>query len=160
MERAKPSALRTVKKLLGFLGRRQKAEFCGVLVILVVSAALTQLTPLAVEYPTNTVLAARTLRFGAVLPVLLAILAAHVTNEIIKVARRLLVEDTATHIEKCARQWAAEALLAAPLSYFRGRMTGTSMAGSTAAWRAPANSSSCCSWTLRRRWPPRWRRWR
>lgn len=48
MERAKPSALRTAKKLLGFLGRRQKAEFCGVLVILVVSAALTQLTPLAV----------------------------------------------------------------------------------------------------------------
>ena len=124
MERAKPSALRTAKKLLGFLGRRQKAEFCGVLVILVVSAALTQLTPLAVEYLTNTVLAARTLRFGAVLPVLLAILAANVTNEIIKVARRLLVEDTATHIEKCARQRAAEALLAAPLSYFRGRMTG------------------------------------
>ena len=124
MAEKKPSALRTVKKLMGFLGRRQKTEFAGVLVILVVSAALTQLTPLAVEYLTNTVLAAQTIRLGAVLPVLLAILAANVTNEVIKVARRLLVEDTATHIEKCARQRAAEALLAAPLTYFRGRMTG------------------------------------
>lgn len=84
MAEKKPSALRTVKKLMGFLGRRQKTEFAGVLVILVVSAALTQLTPLAVEYLTNTVLAAQTIRLGAVLPV----------------------------------------LLAAPLTYFRGRMTG------------------------------------
>lgn len=124
MERKKPSAVQTVRKLLGFLGRRQKAQFAAVLVILLVSAVLTQLTPLAVEYLTNTVLAAQTIRLGAVMPVLLAILAANVTNEVIKVVRRLLVEDTATHIEKCARQKAAEALLTAPLAYFRGRMTG------------------------------------
>ena len=55
---------------------------------------------------------------------LLAILAANVVNEIIKVVRRLLVEDTATSIEKCARQRATEALPAAPLPYFRGHMTG------------------------------------
>ena len=94
MERKKPSAVQTVRKLLGFLGRRQKAQFAAVLVILLVSAVLAQLTPLAVEYLTNTVLAAQTIRLGAVMPVLLAILAANVTNEVIKVVRRLLVEDT------------------------------------------------------------------
>lgn len=49
----------------------------------------------------------------------------NVVNEIIKVARRLIVEDTATQAEKTARQKAAEALLTAPLSYFRGHMTGS-----------------------------------
>ena len=100
MERKKPSAVQTVRKLLGFLGRRQKAQFAAVLVILLVSAVLTQLTPLAVEYLTNTVLAAQTIRLGAVMPVLLAILAANVTNEVIKVVRRLLVEDKGRIVQR------------------------------------------------------------
>ena len=100
MERKKPSAVQTVRKLLGFLGRRQKAQFAAVLVILLVSAVLTQLTPLAVEYLTNTVLAAQTIRLGAVMPVLPAILAANVTNEVIKVVRRLLVEDKVRIVQR------------------------------------------------------------
>ena len=67
---------------------------------LLVSAVLTQLTPLAVEYLTNTVLAAQTIRLGAVMPVLLAILAANVTNEVIKVVRRLLVEDKGRIVQR------------------------------------------------------------
>ena len=57
-------------------------------------------------------------------PILLVILAVNVVNEIIKVIRRLIVEDAATQAEKNARQRAALSLLMAPLSYFRGHMTG------------------------------------
>lgn len=62
--------------------------------------------------------------FGSVIPILLAILFINVFNEVIKVIRRLIVEDTATQAEKNARQRAAESLLLAPLSYFRNHMTG------------------------------------
>ena len=41
-----------LKKLFGFLQRKQKIEFAGVLVILAVSAGLSQVTPIAVEYLT------------------------------------------------------------------------------------------------------------
>ena len=44
------TAARTLKQLLGFLRRRQKVQFGFVLVILVVSAGLAQLTP----WPSNT----------------------------------------------------------------------------------------------------------
>ncbi|WP_243413725.1 ABC transporter transmembrane domain-containing protein [Pseudoflavonifractor phocaeensis] len=96
----------------------------GVLVILALSAGLTQLTPLAIEYLTDHVLAEQSIRFQSVAPILLFILCANVVNEVIKVIRRLMVEDTATYIEKSARQRATEALLKAPLSYFRAHMTG------------------------------------
>lgn len=52
------------------------------------------------------------------------ILLVNVVNEVIKVIRRLIVEDAATQAEKNARQRAALSLLMAPLSYFRGHMTG------------------------------------
>ena len=42
-----------LKKLFGFLQRKQKIEFAGVLVILAVSAGLSQVTPIAVEYLTG-----------------------------------------------------------------------------------------------------------
>ena len=54
----------------------------------------------------------------------MAILIVNVVNELIKVARRLIVEETATQAEKIARQRAALSLLLAPLSYFRSHMTG------------------------------------
>lgn len=92
--------------------------------ILALSAGLTQLTPLAIEYLTDHVLAEQSIRFQSVAPILLFILCANVVNEVIKVIRRLMVEDTATYIEKSARQRATEALLKAPLSYFRAHMTG------------------------------------
>lgn len=103
---------------------RQKMLFFAVLAILALSAVLSQLTPLAVGYLTDHVLAADHIDIASVLPVLGMILAVNVVNEIIKVVRRLIVEDTATQAEKTARQNAAESLLSAPLSYFRAHMTG------------------------------------
>lgn len=112
------------KKIFALLPQKQKLEFFIVLAILGISAVLSQLTPLAVGYLTDHVLAAQTATFQSVLPILLAILLVNVVNEIIKVVRRLIVEDAATQAEKNARQQAANSLLQAPLSYFRGHMTG------------------------------------
>ena len=92
--------------------------------ILAVSAGLSQVTPIAVEYLTNSILEVDYIHFETVVPVLLLILIANVSNETIKVIRRLMVEDTATYIEKSARQKATQALLKAPLMYFRSHMTG------------------------------------
>ncbi len=112
------------KKIFDLLPQRQKMSFFLILVILGVSAVLSQLTPLAVGYLTDRVLAEPDVTFLSVVPVLLVILFVNVINEIIKVARRLIVEDTATQAEKNARQKAASSLLMAPLSYFRSHMTG------------------------------------
>lgn len=75
-------------------------------------------------YLTDHVLAGENASFASVVPILVAILIVNVVNELIKVARRLIVEDTATQAEKIARQRAALSLLLAPLSYFRSHMTG------------------------------------
>ena len=112
------------RKIFDLLPRKQRFRFFWILLILGVSAALSQLTPLSIGFLTDRVLAAPDIRFSSVLPVLLVILIVNVVNEVIKVARRLIVEDTATQAEKNARQKAAAALLMAPLSYFRGNMTG------------------------------------
>ena len=126
-----------VKKLGKLLERRQRAGFVVILLILGISAVLSQITPLAVGYLTDQVLAEQTVRFAAIIPILLGILVVNVVNEVVKVIRRLIVEDTATQVEKIARQKAAQSPLMAPLSYFRLHMTVTSTAASTAAWRAP-----------------------
>ena len=107
-----------------FLQKKQRIQFAAVLVILAVSAVLTQFTPLAIGYLTDHVLAEQGIMFQKVLPILGFILAVNVLNEVIKVIRRLLVEDTATYVEKTGRQKAADSLLKAPLVYFRGNMTG------------------------------------
>lgn len=112
------------KNIFELLPARQKLLFPVILVILAVSAFLSQLTPLAVGWLTDHVLASDSLNFVSVLPMLGAILAVNVANEIIKVIRRLIVEDTATQTEKRAREKAADSLLSAPLSYFRSHMTG------------------------------------
>lgn len=113
-----------LRALFSFLKGRQRLEFGVVLVILAISAALAQYTPLAIGILTDDLLAADRILLPAVIPLLLSILAVNVLNEVIKVVRRLLVEDTATYVEKCARQRATEALLHAPLVYFRQHMTG------------------------------------
>lgn len=113
-----------VKKLGKLLERRQRAGFVVILLILGISAVLSQITPLAVGYLTDQVLAEQTVRFAAIIPILLGILVVNVVNEVVKVIRRLIVEDTATQVEKIARQKAAQSLLMAPLSYFRQHMTG------------------------------------
>lgn len=112
------------RRLFALLPKTQKLEFLAVLAILALSAVLSQLTPLAIGYLTDHVLAAQSATFQSVLPILLVILLVNVVNEVIKVIRRLIVEDTATQAEKNARQQAALSLLLAPLSYFRGHMTG------------------------------------
>ena len=123
MNTANPS--RTVwKKIFALLPRTQKLEIFAELGILAVSAGMSQMTPLAVGYLTDHVLAAKSATFRSVLPILLVILLVNVVNEVIKVVRRLIVEDAATQAEKNARQRAALSLLRAPLSYFRGHMTG------------------------------------
>lgn len=112
------------KSIFALLPRKQKSGFFLILLILGVSAVLSQLTPLAVGYLTDHVLAGQNASFVSVVPILLAILVINIVNELIKVARRLIVEDTATQAEKTARQRAALSLLMAPLSYFRAHMTG------------------------------------
>lgn len=112
------------RKLFALLPQKQRLRFLLVLLILGVSAVLSQLTPLAIGYLTDTVLARQYVHFETVIPVLLGILVVNVVNEVIKVIRRLIVEDTATQTEKIARQKATDSLLLAPLSYFRSHMTG------------------------------------
>lgn len=112
------------KKLFEILPKKQKAGFFLILLILVISAGLNQVTPLAVGYLTDFVLNQQDITFSAVVPILLVILLVNVVNEVIKVLRRLIVEDTATQAEKNARQKATTSLLLASLSYFRSHMTG------------------------------------
>ena len=100
---------------------------------------LSQLTPLAIGYLTDHVLAGQNASFASVAPILVAILVVNIVNELIKVARRLIVEDTATQAEKTARQRAALSLLIAPLSYFRAHRPATSTAVSTGVWKAPSS---------------------
>lgn len=112
------------RRIFDLLPKRQKTGFLLILAILGVSAVLSQLTPLAVGYLTDHVLAGPSEGFLSVFPILLAILLVNVVNEVLKVARRLIVEDAATQAEKTGRQRAAMALLLAPMSYFRSHMTG------------------------------------
>lgn len=112
------------QKIFDLLPHKQKVGFFIILVILGASAILSQLTPLAIGYLTDYVLAEQTIKFQSVIPILLVILLVNVINEVIKVVRRLIVEDTATQAEKRARQKATASLLLAPLSYFRTHMTG------------------------------------
>lgn len=88
------------KKIFDLLPSRQKLGFFCVLMILGVSAVLSQFTPLAIGYLTDSVLAGEQVAFWSVVPILIAILAVNVINEIIKVVRRLIVEDTATQAKK------------------------------------------------------------
>ena len=112
------------KKVFDLLPKKQKVRFVFILVILGVSAVLSQLTPLAIGYLTDHVLAERDATFQKVIPILLGILLVNVVNEVIKVIRRLIVEDMATQAEKSARQKATSSLLLAPMSYFRSHLTG------------------------------------
>ena len=62
--------------------------------------------------------------FEKVVPFLILILVVNVGNEIIKIIRRVMVEDVATRTEKKARGMVIKSLLMAPLSYFRKNMIG------------------------------------
>lgn len=112
-----------LKKLYKLLDGKQKFKFLIIIVIMIVSAALAQMTPKAIGWLTDDVLK-KGVSFEKAIPFLLFILIVNVINEIIKILRRVMVEDTATRTEKKARGLVIESLLKAPLSYFRQNMTG------------------------------------
>lgn len=112
------------KRVYRLLERRQKQAFVLILCIMAVSAGLTQFTPKAIGFLTDDILRQDGLAFGSILPVLLAILLVTVANELLKIGRRVMVEDVATKTEKKARGLVIASLLQAPLAFFKENMTG------------------------------------
>ena len=84
------------KKLYALLDRKQKRNFVIILLIMIVSAALSQMTPKAVGWLTDDILRQNQVQFVKVIPLLILILIINVVNELIKILRRIIVEDTAT----------------------------------------------------------------
>ena len=82
------------------------------------------MTPKAIGWLTDDVLNVNGVTFEKVVPFLILILVVNVGNEIIKIIRRVMVEDVATRTEKKARGMVIRSLLMAPLSYFRKNMIG------------------------------------
>ena len=117
-----------LKKVLGKIYRlldfKQKIKFLIIILIMIVSAILTQMTPKAIGWLTDDVLNVNGVTFEKVVPFLILILVVNVGNEIIKIIRRVIVEDVATRTEKKARGMVIKSLLMAPLSYFRKNMIG------------------------------------
>mgnify|MGYP005788751215 FL=1 len=125
MKKEKNSSVKSVlKKLYKILNKRQKISFGIIVAIMIISAGLTQITPKAIGWLTDDILTQSEIAFKKVLPFLVLILIVNVVNEIIKIIRRVMVEDTATRTEKQARGMVIKSLLMAPLSYFRENMTG------------------------------------
>ena len=118
------SIVKVLKKIYSILEKRQKISFLMIVLIMIISAILTQVTPKAIGWLTDDVLSANSVSFEKVIPFLFLILVVNVANEIIKIIRRVMVEDTATRTEKKARGMVIKSLLMAPLSYFRENMTG------------------------------------
>ncbi len=112
------------KRIYKMLSKRQKTNFVLIIFIMIISAILTQLLPLAIGNLTDNILTIENLSFTKVIPFLSFILIITISNEIIKVIRRLLVEDTSTRFERLARTKAIDSILHAPLDYFRNNMTG------------------------------------
>ena len=120
----KNNLLNVLKKIYRLLDRKQKLRFLLIIIIMIVSAVLTQMTPKTIGWLTDDILAKESISFEKVIPFLVVILVVNVVNEVIKIVRRVLVEDTATRTEKKARGMVIKSLLMAPLSYFRKNMTG------------------------------------
>ena len=116
--------IKVLKKIYKLLDTKQKLRFILIIIIMMVSAALAQMTPKTIGWLTDDILTKDEISFEIVIPFLIFILVVNVVNEIIKIIRRVLVEDTATRTEKKARGIVIKALLMAPLSYFRKNMTG------------------------------------
>lgn len=116
--------IKVLKKIYKLLDTKQKLRFILIIIIMIVSAALAQMTPKAIGWLTDDILTKNEISFNKVIPFLVFILIVNVANEVIKIFRRVLVEDTATRTEKKARGMVIKSLLMAPLSYFRKNMTG------------------------------------
>lgn len=113
-----------LSKLYHLLDARQKRSFLFIVLIMILSSALTQFTPKAIGWLTDDILIQEQIEFFNIIPVLLLILVVNVVNELIKILRRIMVEDTATKTEKRARGLVITSLLKAPLSFFKENMTG------------------------------------
>lgn len=113
-----------LSKLYHLLDARQKRSFLFIVVIMILSSALTQFTPKAIGWLTDDILIQEQIEFLSIIPVLLLILVVNVANELMKILRRIMVEDTATKTEKRARSLVITSLLKAPLSFFKENMTG------------------------------------
>lgn len=111
-------------KLYALLDKKQKRNFIIILIIMLVSAILSQLTPKAIGWLTDDILMQEKIQFSKIIPILILILVVNVINELIKILRRIMVEDTATKTEKKARGIVIMSLLKAPLAYFKENMTG------------------------------------
>ena len=120
----KNNLLNVLKKIYRLLDKKQKYRFIIIILIMIISAVLAQMTPKAIGWLTDDILSKDSISFEKVIPFLIFILIVNVVNEIIKIVRRVLVEDTATRTEKKARGMVIKSLLMAPLSYFRKNMTG------------------------------------
>ena len=120
----KNNLIKVLKKIYKLLDNKQKFRFIVIILIMIFSAFLTQLTPKAIGWLTDDILSKDYIKFEKVIPFLIFILIVNVVNEVIKIVRRVLVEDTATRTEKKARGMVIKSLLMAPLSYFRKNMTG------------------------------------
>ena len=116
--------IKVLKKIYKLLDTKQKLRFILIIIIMIVSAALAQMTPKAIGWLTDDIFTKNEISFNKVIPFLVFILIVNVVNEVIKIFRRVLVEDTATRTEKKARGMVIKSLLMAPLSYFRKNMTG------------------------------------
>ncbi len=115
---------KVLKKIYRLLDKKQKLRFIIIVLIMIISAILAQMTPKAIGWLTDDILSKKFISFDKVIPFLIFILIVNVVNEIIKIIRRVLVEDVATKTEKKARGMVIKSLLMAPLSYFRKNMTG------------------------------------
>ena len=120
----KNNLVSVLKKLYKLLDAKQKMRFILIILIMIASAALAQMTPKTIGWLTDDILTKAEVSFEKVIPFLVFILIVNVVNEIIKIIRRVLVEDTATRTEKKARGMVIKTLLMAPLSYFRKNMSG------------------------------------
>lgn len=116
--------VRYAQKIFHLLERRQKQAFALILLIMAVSAGLSQFTPKAIGWLTDDILRQDGLDFLNILPVLFLILIVTVVNELLKIGRRIMVEDVATKTEKTARGLVIASLLRAPLAFFKDNMTG------------------------------------
>ena len=120
----KNSLKEVLKKTYKLLDGKQKFKFLIILLIMIVSSILTQLTPKAIGWLTDDILNVKGVSFNKVVPFLFFILFVNIANEVIKIYRRVMVEDVSTATEKKARGMVIKSLLMAPLSYFRENMTG------------------------------------
>ncbi len=113
-----------LNNLRSLLDWKQKVTFLFIMLIMILSSVLTQLTPKAIGWLTDDILSQTEINFYAIFPILFFILIINIVNEIIKILRRILVEDISTKTEKKARGLVISSLLKAPLSYFKENMTG------------------------------------